>query len=80
MNFTMYTMLGIVGGLGLSLLAFQKWNLPGYCRKRFKLNTRVKMLIFTLVTGFVLALLLSMVMDMIGISGVAHEQNASERP
>ena len=71
--FTLYMMIGIFAGLALFLYVFTKWDLPAYCRKRFRLNTRVKKTLFIIVFGFFLALLLAMIMDMLNITGTVND-------
>ncbi len=64
---TVNVMLGLVGSLALFLFLFRKWDVPGYFKSRFRLNTRTKGLVFVLAFGVLLALCLAMIMDMLGL-------------
>lgn len=61
-SITIYLAGGLIGGLAVSMLLFQKWDLPGLLKKKFHLNSQFKATLFVLGTGLVLALVFVVVM------------------
>lgn len=70
---TIYVALGLLAGLIVFLLVFKKWDLPAYLQKQYKLNTRVKMLLFVLVFGIILAVCMTMLANVLRLSAAAAQ-------
>ncbi len=65
--FSSYVLYGLVGGLVLSLLAFRFFDLPLKLKDRFKLNTKAKMVLFIILTGFAVAIFVTVLVGVIGL-------------
>lgn len=65
--FTSYLMYGLIGGLVLSLILFRFYNLPLKLKERFKLNTKAKMVLFIILTGFAVAIFVTLLVGVIGL-------------
>ncbi len=72
-SFTIYIGIGIIAGLGGFVFIFRKWNLPQYCKKRYNLNTKIKIIIFIMLQGILLALLLAMLMNVLRVNDIAAQ-------
>lgn len=70
---TIYVALGLLSGLIVFLLVFKKWDLPAYLKKHYKLNTRVKMLLFVLVFGVILAVCMTMLANVLRLPPAAAQ-------
>lgn len=67
-GFTLYLAIGLFAGLAGFMLLFTKFDLPGYCKRKYKLYTRLKAIGFALVIGIVLAFLIALILDLIGVN------------
>lgn len=66
-SLTVYLMIGLALGVAGFLFLWRKWDLPGYLKTRFRLDTRVKNILFLVVFGMLLAFCLAMLMDVAGL-------------
>lgn len=71
--FTPYLLGGAIIGLLLFLLLFRFWNLPRKLKAHFKLNTRPKVALFIILAGFVVAVVVTVLVGMIGLPAVAAQ-------
>ncbi len=69
-TFTPYLIGGILAGLVLFLLLFRFWNLPRKLKSHFKLNTRLKVAVFIVLTGFAVAIVVTVLVGVIGLPAV----------
>lgn len=70
-TFTIYSALGIAGGLGLSMLLFTRWKLPEKCRRIFRLNDRWKPLVFIFCLGMVFSFALMLLFASVPLHDIA---------
>lgn len=69
-TFTPYLIGGILAGLVLFMLLFRFWNLPRKLKTYFKLNTRSKVAVFIVLAGFVVAIVVTMLVGILGVPEV----------
>lgn len=67
LGFTTYVAIGALVSLVVFLLLFTKWPLPKKLKNRFKLNTKMKMLLFVVVMGVVLAVFATIIAVLLGV-------------
>ncbi|HWR23632.1 MAG TPA: hypothetical protein VN366_09205 [Feifaniaceae bacterium] len=71
--FTPHLLYGLIGGLVASLILFRFFNLPLRLKNRFRLNTRGKMVLFIVLTGFAVAVLVTALVGLIGFPADAGQ-------
>lgn len=65
---SIYTAVGLIAGLGLSMLLFTKLNFPAWLRRNMHLNTKTKGLLAVLLLGTLLATMVLVVSQMLQLS------------
>ncbi|MDD3920764.1 MAG: hypothetical protein PHO41_06320 [Eubacteriales bacterium] len=70
---TLLFLLGLIAGLVGFTFLYKKWDIPGYFKAAFKLNSRVKAFLFVFVFGVVLSFCLALIMDVLRLSEQAMQ-------
>lgn len=73
LGLTVYVAIGALVSLVGFLFLFTKWPLPKKLKSAFKLNTRLKMLLFIVLLGVVLSLFITVLAVLLGLPKIWEE-------
>ena len=65
--FTSYLLGGLLAGFIVFLLLFRFWNLPAKIKSHFKLNSRMKIVLFIVLAGFAVAILVTVLVGALAL-------------
>lgn len=70
---TLLFFVGLLAGLVGFTFLYKKVDIPGYFKSSFRLNTRVKTVVFIIIFGVMLAFCLALIMDVLRLSDGAMQ-------